>query len=624
MRIVAVATAVLVVAAGGGVRRREGDDHSTEKITSDRWRRIDLTRRCSSSTRSPASASARSRARASTLGRRRAAGAFVSHTTPLTDRRRARRDRARHLRRAARRRRRGSRSSCAADEPLGVALALSSLALVVHSLSYSGFFEDPATWLALGLAASALRLRPRRPHERRVTGARRLPCSACSARSSRVNVPSLGSDAVALPARRRCTRTGCSGRSSAPPTASGISASSARLPCSRALLVALVAVAGWRRDAWRRSVLVALCRRGDRAASRRRRRCSRSGLRDATEPWFHDNDSTYQIELAGDLVRHGHNPYGHDYDGSGLERFYPAAARESPTGHPQVALTHFAYFPGTALTAAAWGVLPGPARRLPALRPARDARRSSSPCSPFDAPIAVAARASARRSPRARCSCAARGSAPPTRRACSRSCSPSRSLTRARARRAAAALAAAVLLKQFALVALPFFARDAALAARPDRRTLNRAAAAFAAICSPGFLPFLVADPGALWHDTVSYGAGTYRILGYGLSTLLVNAGIIDDRYGSYPFGILASLVWLPVTVWLARARAPLGPRVGGRGRLRVSMFVLLFIARVFQTSYLAWPLTGDRASRPCSRLGVGRALRRRHEPVDATRGPAR
>jgi hypothetical protein len=26
----------------------------------------------------------------------------------------------------------------------------------VHSLSYSGFFEDPMTWLALGLAASAL------------------------------------------------------------------------------------------------------------------------------------------------------------------------------------------------------------------------------------------------------------------------------------------------------------------------------------------------------------------------------------------------------------------------------------------------------------------------------------
>ena len=37
-----------------------------------------------------------------------------------------------------------------------------------------------------------------------------------------------------------------------------------------------------------------------------------------------------------------------------------------------------------------------------------------------------------------------------------------------------------------------------------------------------GALPFLIADPGALWDDTIAYGAGTYRIVGYGLSALLV------------------------------------------------------------------------------------------------------
>ena len=46
-----------------------------------------------------------------------------------------------------------------------------------------------------------------------------------------------------------------------------------------------------------------------------------AGLRQSTAPWFFTNDSTYQIELAGSLVRHGHNPYGHDYSRSGLERF---------------------------------------------------------------------------------------------------------------------------------------------------------------------------------------------------------------------------------------------------------------------------------------------------------------
>jgi hypothetical protein len=81
------------------------------------------------------------------------------------------------------------------------------------------------------------------------------------------------------------------------------------------------------------------------------------GLRDATEPWYFTNDSTYEIELAGDLLLDGRNPYGHDYDGSGLERFYPAANNQLPE-YP--ALEHFAYFPGTALTAAAWRLVPSP------------------------------------------------------------------------------------------------------------------------------------------------------------------------------------------------------------------------------------------------------------------------
>src|SRR5207237_10939588 len=60
----------------------------------------------------------------------------------------------------------------------------------------------------------------------------------------------------------------------------------------------------------------------------------------------------------GGLVRHGHDPYGRDSTGGGLERWYPAAG--FPTGRRQVALHHLAYFPGTPLTAAAWGVLPSP------------------------------------------------------------------------------------------------------------------------------------------------------------------------------------------------------------------------------------------------------------------------
>jgi hypothetical protein len=42
------------------------------------------------------------------------------------------------------------------DAALGLTLAAVLLALVVHSLFYSGFFEDPITWLAVAIAAGYL------------------------------------------------------------------------------------------------------------------------------------------------------------------------------------------------------------------------------------------------------------------------------------------------------------------------------------------------------------------------------------------------------------------------------------------------------------------------------------
>jgi hypothetical protein len=42
------------------------------------------------------------------------------------------------------------------DEALGLALGASFLALFVHALFYSGFLEDPITWLVLAVAAGWL------------------------------------------------------------------------------------------------------------------------------------------------------------------------------------------------------------------------------------------------------------------------------------------------------------------------------------------------------------------------------------------------------------------------------------------------------------------------------------
>ena len=165
-------------------------------------------------------------------------------------------------------------------------------------------------------------------------------------------------------------------------------------------------------------------------------------------------------------------------------------------------------------------------------------------------------------------------------------------VTRRRPVAVAGLLAAAILLKQFAVVAVPFVVLMPTMRRLP-RPTALRAVTAFAGVLLAGFVPFLVAGPGALWRDTIDYGATTYRILGYGLSALLLDAGVIDDRYGAYPFAILALVVWLPVTVWLLALVRRSQSAWECAAAFVVSMFVLLFIARTFQTSYLVWPLSG-------------------------------
>jgi hypothetical protein len=312
------------------------------------------------------------------------------------------------------------------------------------------------------------------------------------------------------------------------------------------------------------------------------------GLRDATQPWQFTNDSTYQIELAGDLVLDGETPYGHDYEGSGLERFYGAAGF---TGDPrrQVALTHFAYFPGTPLTAAAWQLVPEPfddyrvfvllatlaAGLFVLLLPGPLWARLAGAAVVAANPLAVRA--------------AWFGTAD----------MPSIALLvlafalalRSRPAAAGAALAGAVLLKQFALVAIPFVLVLLLARGLPPRR-LVRPVTAFVVVLAAGFAPFLLADAAAVWDDTVAYGTGTYRIIGYGLAGLLVGADVIE-RDGDYPFALLALGIWLPVTTWLLvgqlRTRAPWTAAAG----FAISVFVLLWLGRVLQNSYFVWPLAG-------------------------------
>ena len=351
------------------------------------------------------------------------------------------------------------------------------------------------------------------------------------------------------------------------------------------LVVALTAAAGLPLRAWRAALLGALAVLVVLALLVPAL-VLQVGLRQATAPWYYDNDSTYQIEIAGDLLRHGHDPYGRSYTRTGLEKWYPAAG--FPPGRKQVALHHLAYFPGTPLTSAAWSLLPSPLD---------DYRVFVLLCTvalffgvlAFQAPLTlrIAAGAAAAANPLAvRAVWFGTADAP------SLLCLilAFALLSRRRIVWAALLLGLAVLLKQFALVAVPFFALML-LTLRPARPALRNGAVAFVAPLLAGIVPLLVAGPGALWQDTVAYGASTYRIIGYGLSSLFLKAHWTHGRYGSYPFLWLLVLVWLPVTLWLLWSQRRNGRLWAGAAGFAVSMFVLLFISRVFQTSYLIWPL---------------------------------
>ena len=370
----------------------------------------------------------------------------------------------------------------------------------MHALFYSGFLEDPITWVVLGVGAGWLAWRWRRPWRRAAWQSGAGGGSAALDRAQllsnagawallgvltlmlAVNLPELGSD----PWPFRPGAVNPQGplaplvRAAGGEWDVGIARSATLLAM---LLVAGAGVLVWQRRQVPRKAAVALVVVVGLMLLLPST-LLQMGLRESTEPWFFTNDSTYQIEVAGDLLLHGHNPYGHDYRGSGLERFYTFdGTRSQRVLHREVALDHYAYFPGTVITAAAWRLLPAPFD---------DYRLFILLCTvasffaalAFRAPLAwrLALGAVLLANPIAvRSAWFGQNDA------------PSMLLlvlafalvTRRRWGWAAASLAGAVLLKQFAIVALPFIAVILIKqgATRPE---LRRAAAVFAGVVAVG------------------------------------------------------------------------------------------------------------------------------------------
>jgi hypothetical protein len=162
-RVVALGVAVVLVAGGGAFVGSRIASASTERITSDRSRRIELTMHViEDHPLIGVGLGAQPRASQQLSERGGPPALYVSHTTPLTVAAElgviglllyflVLAGEAYALVRLHR-----------ADAIVALALGAVLFGLFVHSLSYSGFFEDPLTWLVLGLTAAFVgaRVRP--------------------------------------------------------------------------------------------------------------------------------------------------------------------------------------------------------------------------------------------------------------------------------------------------------------------------------------------------------------------------------------------------------------------------------------------------------------------------------
>jgi len=155
LRAVSAVTAVAVVLGAAAAFAASASDHSARQVTSDRSRRVELTAKVIRDHplvgvglgSQPVASQARSEQGGSPTR-------FVSHTTPLTV--------AAELGLLGFAAYAALLAGAAAliwrvrrlDHALGLGLAAVLLALFVHSLFYSGFFEDPVTWVVLAVASS--------------------------------------------------------------------------------------------------------------------------------------------------------------------------------------------------------------------------------------------------------------------------------------------------------------------------------------------------------------------------------------------------------------------------------------------------------------------------------------
>jgi len=151
-------------------------------------------------------------------------------------------------------------------------------------------------------------------------------------------------------------------------------------------------------------------------------------------------------------------------------------------------------------------------------------------------------------------------------------------------------LGCAIATKQHAVLAVPLMVGFAAVRGA-DRRTVVRAAAAGGVAVGVVLLPFVLWDGAAFVRDTVIFlvggGSEAYPINGFGLSAILLSAGVIHGARDAFPFVLLeiatALVVWVVGWRWLRR-----GATIPDVLMLLGLVFAsVLFVSRYFHDTHL-------------------------------------
>jgi hypothetical protein len=151
-------------------------------------------------------------------------------------------------------------------------------------------------------------------------------------------------------------------------------------------------------------------------------------------------------------------------------------------------------------------------------------------------------------------------------------------------------LGCAIVTKQHALLAVPLIVTWAVVRGA-DPRTLARAAIMATGVVAVFLAPFVLWDAAAFVRDTVVFliggGADAYPINGFGLSAMLLSAGVIHGARDAFPFALLeiaaAAAGWAAAWVWLRRRVAPADVLI----LMGLVFASVLFVSRYFHDTHL-------------------------------------